>query len=232
MSSSGISLAAMVLAAMLQLQPPGQTVYSLVPAKPDEIGVKQCSADTILCRAPFLAPGHGKPGQLFRYENAEEGKERYGTIAEAIAIESQKAVDDGRWPGDAEELAAYVLDVVHNESGFRRDVHSGKGPSSRGDNGRSWCLGQLLLGDFRKSPGGYLGKELVGITDERTHWCISEVIEHLTRAKKRCGPGTTPACGFSSYGGVSGDVRRDGRIAKRVKMLPRIEKMMEDAAKK
>jgi hypothetical protein len=124
-----------------------------------------------------------------------------------------------------------VVDDVHNESGFRRDVHSGVGPNARGDNGRSWCLGQLLLGNTRRSPNGYTGKELVGISPERTQRCIDAVIEHLVKAKARCGSGTTPACVFSSYGGVSGDVRRDGRITKRVRMLAKIEAILSKREK-
>ena len=235
-----MTLAELILAAMISLQPPGNSAYSLVPVDAECAKTTECRdaappppCDNYLCeKKAFLAPGHGKTGTYFRYETPAQGKERYLVIAEAIANETQKAVDDGRWPGPPEELAAYVTSIVFNESGFRRDVHSGKGPNSKGDNNRSYCLGQILLGEWRRAEGTekimWNGKDLVGVDPEHTSRCIGVVVNFAARAKyPRCGKHTTSTCVFAGYGGIA-NPRNDLRIKARNKTFEKVRVVLDE----
>ena len=81
-------------------------------------------------------------------ETEEAGKTRYRSIArDAISVvydPTEAPLFPGPY-GRAKTLAV-MLSVAHAESGFRKDVDTGKGPSSKGDGGRSWCLMQVQLG--------------------------------------------------------------------------------------
>jgi hypothetical protein len=92
------------------------------------------------------------PGRSF-YENAKETPEdaivRYGEVAkDAIAVVYDPAevpLFTGRI-GRARTLAV-ILAVSDSESGgYRKDVDFGIGSYSKGDGGKSWCLGQINLG--------------------------------------------------------------------------------------
>jgi hypothetical protein len=82
------------------------------------------------------------------YETNEQAQKRYTEIAKdlvSVAYDpSEKPLFKG--PQGRAKTAAALLAIARVESGFRRDVDLGVGPKSRGDSGRSWCLGQINLG--------------------------------------------------------------------------------------
>lgn len=198
-----MTLPDLILAVMLAIQPPGRTAYSTVKlATCDDVcqTTRPCSEDTILCRAPAWSPN---AKAWWRYEQPDEGRARYATIAKAIADTAGEG-----WP--------YVVTVMNHESGFRRDVHEGVGKWSRGDGGHSWSLGQILLdraGAMKAPVTGYTGRELVGLGDAATRRCAETVWAYLSAGLAACGPVATASCVFTRYGGLSGP---DPRIAARV----------------
>src|SRR5512142_1412193 len=90
-----------------------------------------------------------------RGETREETIARYTQIAtDAVAV----AYDPANAPlfggtGGRARTAGLMLAVAFHESGFRRDVDFGIGPSSRGDSGQSWCLMQIKVGTGRTIEG-------------------------------------------------------------------------------
>jgi hypothetical protein len=105
-----------LLAAALTAAPPGQTAFSVMPAK----------------------PGLGRPSAFYGFnvvqEDAEHGTERYrrvlGDLA-AVAAEFQRAPADGyklsRLERSPELLMAAGLAIAVYESGLREDVQVGRG---------------------------------------------------------------------------------------------------------
>jgi len=81
-------------------------------------------------------------------EDKDEAVERYESIArDAIGVvydPAEKPLFTGNF-GRIKTLDV-LLSVASFESGFRRDVDFGEGRSSKGDEGRSWCLNQINLG--------------------------------------------------------------------------------------
>lgn len=182
-----------VLAWMLSLQPPGASIYSQVVVEAD--AAPACAdASSLLCQPPRWSEAHNAHT---RAETYDEGLQRYWTIAQSVAS-----------TGDA---APAVLTVVFHESGFRRDVHSGVGKWARGDQGRSWCLGQLLVG--RSSAAG---PRLVGVGRAATDRCVAAVVRHLGAVQRE-----RPYAKFARYGGVWGS--RDRRILSRVRTYQRVQ---------
>lgn len=82
-------------------------------------------------------------------ESKEEGEARYAEIASAaisvVYDPSELPIVEGK-DGRARSLAI-LLALAWFESGFRRDVDLGLGKLGRGDQGRSWCMVQVLLGN-------------------------------------------------------------------------------------
>lgn len=179
--------AEMVLAWMLQLQPPGASIYSQVVVPAD--APRACDDPiSLLCQPPKWSEAHGAHT---RPETFDEGLERYWTIAQSVAA-----------TGD---VAPAALTVIYHESGFRRDVHSGVGKWARGDQGRSHCLGQLLWGRTSSKA-----KTLVGLDRGSTDRCIAAVVRHLRHVSNE-----RPYAKFARYGGVwcSDDRRIFSRVA-------------------
>jgi hypothetical protein len=90
-----------------------------------------------------------KPGVTLHppaMESFEEGKARYGLIANAVfqAVVQNKPVFSGSKA--RVRTAALILAVSMFESAYRKDVDMNLGKEGRGDNGRSWCLMQIQLG--------------------------------------------------------------------------------------
>lgn len=134
-----------------------------------------------------------------RRETVDEGLDRYQTIARSLArIEDQRT-------------ARMALTVVYHESGFRRDVHLGTGRWARGDQGRSWCLGQLLVGRT-----GARGKRLVGLDQGATDRCVDAVVRVLGAVQH-----DTPYTRLARYGGVW--CSDDSRILSRVATFRRLQ---------
>ncbi len=152
-----------VLAAMLFLQPPGQSMYSLVGVSKESPA--PCAGPSLLCRPPRWNEAHQ---EWVIAETWEQGLLRYGTIAQSVV----KVTGDDEW------LRRVVLTMLYYESGFRRDIHSGVGDYARGDGKRSWCLGQIFLGRRSKR-----GRSLVGVDQAATDRCLQTVVKYIGKKK-------------------------------------------------
>jgi len=79
-------------------------------------------------------------------ESFDDGKARYGLIADAALRAASK--NKSMFGGSKGRLrtAALILSIAMFESSFRKDVDMNLGNEGRGDGGRSWCLMQVQLG--------------------------------------------------------------------------------------
>lgn len=129
----------------------------------------------------------------FHTETDEPNREqRLAIIASAVVTETETPPKG--WPWSSEQLAWAVVATTYHETGFKRAAHIG---TSRGDQGRSVCLGQIMLG----------GEDLVGEGRPATRRCIRRVAEILALHARGCvwRPGKRPqawqmARVFNSYG--------------------------------
>jgi hypothetical protein len=172
---------------------PGLSAQSLVEV-PEGAAAPCSTRYDPRCAAPWRSRFHG--GRWVRVETYEEGLSRYWGIARAVA----------RATGENDRLARLVVTVTRHESGWRRDVHSGIGPDSKGDNGHSWGLGQAMVGLHPNSPvphTKYRARDIVGTDEDSTQRCISTVARYLEIATDHCERiHGGPACPFSVYGGA------------------------------
>lgn len=159
----------LILTAMLFLQAPGKSIYSMVPTTED--GAFAILAETNGTTAYALLPdGSDEPNQCrqqgniacykprhrnvvyngfnirtewMRAETYDEGARRYAVIAHAIA----DVIEEGEWKFPAGQLWRYLLAIAYHESGFRRDIHTGIGLAALGD--CKWRKGELVKGTCR-----------------------------------------------------------------------------------
>jgi hypothetical protein len=232
--SAPMTLPEIVLALMLILQPPGRSIYSLVEV-PEGSPPACDDATNLLCSAPVFDASRGA---WVRPEARDEGIVRYWTIAQEIATVAEattwqptaecpkrpsvrvvggfgdpknaceRAALERPWSGKPEELARYLVVVSFHESGWRRDVHSGIGKFSKGDHGKSWCLGQIMLGESgrAKTTRGFQARSIVGVEPEPTRRCLQTAADKLALSRAFCaspyGPGDVgPSCVTAVYGG-------------------------------
>lgn len=207
-------VASAILALMLAVGPlPGRSLYSVVAVA--QGSPAPCGANERRCRKPWRDI---RTGRWLRYESESEGLARYQTIATAIAAESH---------GDA-WIALLMIAIIRHESAWRRDVHSGYGRWARGDHGRSWCLGQILLDRHgrRRDASGASGLDMVGIDLPATSQCMAAISGRLVRAVAACRKAGRrgPRCPLSAYGGL-GAHSMDPRINARVDTLRTLAQM-------
>lgn len=212
----------LILAFMLALAPPGESPYSVVPAR---------CADDGVCSAAERTRWDQDLQTRVRRENDVEATERYVQIAGAIvrvAIESSAPNERGEvlWPWGHEDLAKALTAASFHESGFRRDVHSGVGlwalgDCHRKDNGarltteeqrdrtiarvcRSYCLAQINTGGPAKRYNGVRGRDLVGLDDASTERCFTAAAQKLAEARRSLsakGARTWFSATIARYGG-------------------------------
>lgn len=165
-----------ILSIMLGVGSPGGSPYSAVP----EVEGTELVCDTMWSKG-------------CRRETREEALPRWWTIARATA----EVTGRDHW------LSKAVLVVTYHESGsWRRDVHSGEGKFARGDQGRSWGLGQKMLGVTHED-----GPKLVGLDYASTERSIAQTAADLRRARNICRKGWLAhppgfECVVAAYGGV------------------------------
>lgn len=117
-------------------------------------------------------------------ESEDKMKERYASIANDMyeAIHESKPLFNGE---DAElKSAALITSIAYFESGFNKNVDSGK---IKGDNGNSWCLMQINIGKNKVPVGNeemqqWTGQDL--IKDRKK--CFKVSIEFLRNSFKAC----------------------------------------------
>lgn len=191
------------------------------------------------------------PGKSFfkdARETETEGRARYREIArDAISV----AYDPSEAPlfpgpyGRAKTLAT-ILGIADSESGFRKDVDFGKGPASRGDGGRSWCLMQVQLGKAidGKSPLriGLKGDTFEYIYDKVHGWGGEDLVvdrKACFRVALRIMRSSFNACSYlpiderlsvyASGNCVSGRTASKVRISKAIRWLAAVAPPMTDA---
>ena len=136
-------------------------------------------------------------------ESKAQAEARYREIAEAILDVSFNPAEEPLFTGAnaRSKTALFIMFKFYKESSFRRDVHLGLGRARLGrqgwnDNGRSWCMGQIMLG--RKSveiePGvwaeesstttaeGWTGTDLV----QDTRKCAAATLHILRKSFGAC----------------------------------------------
>jgi hypothetical protein len=201
-----------ILAIMLLLLSPGRSIYSVVPVEKDS--PPGCEEKmSLLCQRPHWNDAWNS---WVRAETYDEGLRRWWTIAQAL---EQTAGADA-------SLTQLALTVTMHESGWRRDVHSGIGDYARGDQDRSWCLGQILLGTTgrEKVAEGWRARQLVGTGIEPTKRCLTVVTRALRDARGYCGAYTRQGhyCTIGVYGGVNDPVAHPG-VRLRISVLKKIQ---------
>lgn len=130
------------------------------------------------------------------HESENKMKERYASIADDMyaAIHESKPLFNGE---NAEmKEAALITSIAYFESGFNKNVDSGK---IRGDNGNSWCLMQINIGKNKVPVGDaemqqWTGQDL--IKDRKK--CFKVAIEYLRNSFKACS-GYTKSDVLSGY---------------------------------
>jgi hypothetical protein len=222
-----------VLAMMLTVATPGGSAHSVVvePACGTDPAKPVCD----LTPAPRWSPYY--KGYV-RKETKEEALRRYLMIARviektAVTMSTPAKREDGTeepapWPWAASDLAQALVTIANHESGFRRDVHSGVGPSALGDCAywdtkgqrisleharakgvavrtacRSVCLMQINTGGLDKARFGYSGKEMVGLDEASTERCFEAGAQAFMQARARCAATKTHdwfARSVTSYG--------------------------------
>jgi len=167
-----------------------------------------------------------------RTETYDEGVLRYATIAKSIHAELTDP--DRGWSFPVGQSWRFLVTIAYHESGFRRDIHSGLGSAALGDcdwtgprgkrkrvkgSCRSHGLFQTLFDHpSRKRIKGYLARQIVGTSAERTRRQVFIAATHLDRLHAYCtshGPRPFHGCVFASYGGVTGT--SDARVQARVR---------------
>jgi hypothetical protein len=220
-----------ILAAMLFLQSPGQSIYSRTIA--DKDSGRPCDDDSLLCEEPRWSGAHGAYTVA---ESYADGLRRYQDIADQL----HAVVYDPRakWTTPKNRLWKEVITVAYHESGFRRDVHSGIGVAARGDckwtgkgkerrrvpgSCKSHCLAQVMYYAGLRSVNGWKANELTGLDKESTRRCLYVAATYLDRANSFCKQNRIgrEACVFSVYGGLGGR-KLDKRIRARVNTYNRI----------
>lgn len=243
-----------LLAMMLAVAHPGQSPYSVVlePACGTGPGKPTCD----LTPAPTWSPFYKS---FIRKETREEALRRYVVIARAIektavAMTTPVKRDDGTeeappWPWAPKELAQALVTIAYHESSFRRDVHSGVGPSALGDctywdnkgqritaerarklgghrsSCQSVCLVQINTGGLERARFGFTGKEMVGLDEASTERCFTAGARAFAVARARCAQARTVdwfARSVASYGTGGACETEEAWVSARVSTFDKI----------
>lgn len=116
-------------------------------------------------------------------ETVDQTKARYEEFASVVARvaydPAEKPLFDG--PDGRAKTAAVMLSVAFYESGFRRDVATGKGKHARGDHGRSCTPWQFNIGTG-KNAYGHTCDELLADQDQAAR----DALQVLRSAMRGC----------------------------------------------
>jgi hypothetical protein len=139
-------------------------------------------------------------------EPLEEAQQRYESIADDISAVVMDDAEPPLFTGPAGREATGVLlsAIAWHESGFRKDVDVCKGVRSKGDNGKSIGLLQVMRGP------NYEGHSATEICQDR-RLAIRLGLHVLRRAKESCsGPPRTWLQSYAAGGcGIRSNVSRD-----------------------
>lgn len=130
-----------------------------------------------LLTAALLTAALHHPAPYHAGESHADRSARMATIAEALAVESRPV---GAWSRDAVAWLAWA--TWYEESGrFRHDVHSGQ---RMGDDGRSRCLGQIMIGTLTATRSEWT--DLAGTDLAATRRCAAKTVEIIRLHALRC----------------------------------------------
>lgn len=118
-----------------------------------------------------------------RRETVAERTARYGAIAADIVDVVWDDAEPPLFRGDAarERTATVLLGLTRYESDWHKDVDTGV---TRGDHGRSWCIGQVLLdaNGEKTTAEGWTGPDLVA--DRKK--CLRVVLRMARESFRAC----------------------------------------------
>lgn len=244
------SLAALVLNLAIQFAQPGASPYSLKPMP--ECGTERlsptcelkpiCAEPKLWCRPPHWSRSRAA---WVRVESAEEAKQRYAVIADALAGTADRVhscrhenCEPIVWQGSTRQLAVAALTVVLHESGLREDIQFGRGPLGRGSLGEA-CLMQVDARDapyvaswlpraerqqiaYSKEEREVFAQSLLGDSPAALGRCFEVGMRMLARARTSCGKSGDWRHGmFSMYG--SGTTCNAGVLKNRTRTFERLE---------
>lgn len=135
-----------------------------------------------------LAP----PGRKLWYPDSEETKEeaekRYRGIARDIVevVYNPTTKVPFKGPLGRTRTASLILSVMFHESGFMKHVDYGLGKYARGDQGDSWCMMQLNIGQGRTLKWNRVHDRLVQWKDRPQDIFEGFTGEELIEDRKRC----------------------------------------------
>lgn len=121
-------------------------------------------------------------------ETQAEALERYSDIArdlaEVLTDEKERVITKGTQARI--RMAAIIVSVMLHESGFRKDVDTGKGKYARGDHGNSWCLMQINVGKGRTKAWNYTHNRFARPNDNPEEVTQGWTGEELVADRKNC----------------------------------------------
>jgi tetratricopeptide (TPR) repeat protein len=132
----------------------------------------------------------------FDEETVQEARDRYESIVNDLAyvvFSPTKYLCSEDGPTDCLNTPVFkgkrgrsdtmklVMSIALFESGYRRDVDFNLGKLSRGDNGRSWCLMQINIGEGLTKEG-WTGKDLI----EDRKKCFAAGLNLIRQSFKSC----------------------------------------------
>lgn len=133
------------------------------------------------------------PGRKLWYHNAQETKEeaeiRYKSIAKDVVSVVWapkfkplfKDKDNGR-----SKTAVIILSIMLHESGYRKDVDLNLGKHSRGDNGQSWCMMQLMIGNNKTYSWNFVHDRIPKAGDPKEELFLGYTGEELISDRTKC----------------------------------------------
>lgn len=142
-------LAVLSVLSLLLLAPPADAS----PGEPPSVRVTALHQWIVERMVRWSPPG--RPTYDAAVETYEEGLRRYESAADDLIRVTYDPSEMPLFHGNyARAMTASLLaSVAFHESSFRKDVDTGVGKYARGDNGRSWCLMQVMLGRPDKKTG-------------------------------------------------------------------------------
>lgn len=167
-------------------------------------------------------------------ETIEQTEARYQEIAAhylSVAFDKSEAPLFG---GNQARLRSLTLAlaIAYFESGFRRDVHLGRGKYARGDGGRSWCLMQINIGkgtvpDVDPIVSTWHGTDLVSETSK----CARAGYHIMRRAMSACAslPWQDRLSSYTSGSCQSGEAKARARMRFGVKSFDRNKPKFTDS---
>jgi hypothetical protein len=136
---------------------------------------------------------HAAPGRKLWYPNAaetvDEAIDRYESIAHDVVsvVYSPDFKPLFKDPVNGRSrTVSVILGIMFHESGFRKDVDLNLGKHSRGDNGQSWCMMQLMIGNGRTLKWNFVENRMPLPNDKPEHLFSGYTGDELISDRVKC----------------------------------------------